>query len=201
VALELTTADGQFVPEGLEAIAVPAGTSVAVDLSEQLADTAAAMRVRSDGPPVLAGALVVDRQEGPGREIAFSSAVPPLSAPTTLADVRLSPPTEVTLLLSALDGDAAVEVVPLAAPGELPAPVRVQVPAATTVAVRLSRFLPPGSTGSLGFEVRPLSGAVHAARYSRERGSRGPLTTLLPLVPARLEVQRPPVVADAGAGR
>lgn len=199
--VELTTGDGQYVPPGLEAVPVPAGTSVSVDLSEQLAGTGAAVRVRSDGAPLLGGAVVVDQQDGPVREIAYSAATLPLDSPTLLADVRLSPASEVTLLLSAVDGDAVVLLRPLAAPGELPAAQRVEVPAASTVAVRLSRFLPPRSTGSLALEVRPLSGQVHGARYSLERGSRGPLTTLLPLTPSRLTATRPVVVADPGAGR
>lgn len=192
VSAELTTDDGQYVPDDLRAIDVPAGTSVAVDLSDALAETPAAVRVRSDGAPVLAGALVVDGQDGPVREIAFAAATPPLDSPSLMADVRLSPPTEVLLLLSALGGDAVVDLVPTA-PGRLAAQ-RVEVPAATTVAVRLSRFLPPGSTGSLGIDVRPLSGRVHAARYSRERGSRGPFTTLLPVLPAATSVTVPAVV-------
>ncbi|MEX2289298.1 MAG: DUF5719 family protein [Mycobacteriales bacterium] len=201
VRVELTTDDGRLVPDGMAAVAVPAGTSVQLDLSEALAATPAAMRVVSDGPAVLAGAAIVDRQDGPVREIAYSAGTPALTRPALLADVRLSPPTEVTLLLSALSGDAAVDVVPVAAPGGLPEPRRVEVPSGTTVAVRLSRFLPPRSTGSLAVEVRPVSGPVHAARYARERGVRGPLTTLLPLGPPRTTVSRPAVVADPGAGR
>lgn len=196
VSVELTTDDGQLVPEGLEAVPVPAGTTVAQDLSEQLADTPAAVRVRSDGPPVLAGAEVVDRQDGPVRERSYASSVPALTGPVLLADVRLSPPTEVWLLLAALTDDAVVEVAPVAAPGELPEPLRVEVPQGTTVPVRLSRFLPPGSTGSLGIEVRPVSGAVHAARYARERGSSGPFTTVLPLRTPAASVPRPVVLPD-----
>ena len=201
VSLELTTDDGRYVPEGLAAVPVPAGSSIAVDLSELLTATPGALRVRSDGPPVVAGASVVDRQDGPVRELSYAASTAALDRPTTLADVRLSPPTEVTLLLSALDEPAVVELVPLAAPDDLPAPQRVQVPAGTTVAVRLSRFLPPASTGSLTIEVRPVAGRVHAARYTRERGTRGPLTSLLPLSPDRVSVLRPVVVADPGAGR
>lgn len=191
--LSLVTADGE-VP--LEPVPVPAGTSVGVDLSEQLARTPGALRVAGD-VPLLAGAGIVDRQDGPVREIAFAAAVPAVDQPALLADVRLSAPTEVTLLLTAAEGDAVVEVVPVAAPGELPKPQRVEVPSSTTVAVRLSRFLPPGSEGSLTLELRPVSGRVHAARYSRERGARGPLTTLLPVVPQVRAVSRPVVVADS----
>lgn len=194
VSVELTTDDGQYVPGDLSSVEVPAGTSVAVDLSAALAGTPAAVRVRSDGGPVLAGGVVTDRQDGPVREIAFTAATPALDAPALLADVRLSPPTEVLLLLSALGGDAVVVLTPVAAPGRLPQAQRVVVPAASTVAVRLSRFLPPASTGSLGLEVRPVSGQVHAARYSRERGSRGPFTTLLPVLPGTTAVAAPAVV-------
>lgn len=197
-ALALTTADGQVA---LDPVPVAAGTSVGVDLSAQLAGTPAALTVRSDGPPLLAGAVVVDRQDGPVREIAYAAGTFAFGGTALLADVRLSPPTEVTLLLSAVEGDAVVDLVPLAAPGTLPAPQRVEVPAATTAAVRLSRFLPPGSAGSLTVEVRPVSGEVHAARYVRERGADGPLTTLLPVVPPTRTLPRPVVVADPGAGR
>jgi hypothetical protein len=197
VGLALLTADGE-VP--LEPVPVPAGTSVAVDLSEQLADTAAALQVTAD-VPVLAGGSVVDRGDGPVREIAFTASSAPLGGPALLADVRLSAPTEVLLVMTAAAGDAVVDLVPLAAPGALPEPKQVQVPARATVAVRLSRFLPPGSAGSLTIEVRPVAGEVLAARYSRERNRRGPLTTLLPVVSGRTTVLRPAVVADPGAGR
>lgn len=195
--LELLTDDG-LLP--LEPVTVPAGTSVAVDLSAQLAETPAGLRVRAD-VPLLAGASIVDRQQGPVREIAFTAATAALQQPALLADVRLSAPTEVTLLLTAAEADAVVELVPVAAPGELPPPQRVEVPVGTTVATRLSRFLPPGSSGSLTLELRPVTGSVHAARYARERGRRGPLTSLLPVAPQAVVVPRPVVVADPGAGR
>lgn len=188
--LALLTADGE-VP--LDPVDVPAGSSVGVDLSEQLAQTPAALRVTAD-LPLLAGGLVVDRQDGPVREIAFTAAAPAVDEAALLADVRLSAPTEVTLLLTAAGGDAVVDVVPLEPPGK--EPLRIEVPASTTVATRLSRFLPPGSEGSLTLEVRLVSGQVHAARYSRERGARGPLTALLPVVPQARTVLRPAVVAE-----
>jgi hypothetical protein len=196
VGLVLVTGDGE-VP--LDPVAVPGGTSVAVDLSEQLVRTPGALRVRAD-VPVLAGAVVVDRQEGPVREIAFTAATAAVDGEALLVDVRLSPQTEVLLLLTAADADVVVEVVALTAPGELPSPLRVEVPASTTVATRLSRLLPAGASGSLTLELR-VRGRVHAARYSVERGARGPLTALLPVVPQQLTVRRPAVVADPGAGR
>jgi hypothetical protein len=199
--LELTTQDGQYVPEPLAALAVPAGRSVEVDLTAQLAGTGAAVRVRSDGPALLAGALVLDGADGPVRDLALTAAASGLSATALLADVRLSPSTQQTLLLSALDDDAVVDLVPVAAPGKPPEPQRVEVPAGTTVVVPLSRLLPAEAATSSSLEVRPVSGQVHAARYVRERSARGPLTTLLPLSPSVLTVPRPVVVPDPGAGR
>lgn len=189
--LTLVTADGEVA---LDPVSVPAGSGVGVDLSEQLARTPAGMRVEAD-VPLLAGAVVVDQQQGAVREIAYTAATTALDETALLADVRLSAPTEVTLLLTATDGDAVVDVVPVGASADL-APMRVQVPAATTVATRLSRFLPPGSEGSLTLELRPEQGQVHAARYSRERGRQGPLTTILPVAPQVRTVSRPRVVAE-----
>jgi hypothetical protein len=217
VSVELTTDDGQLVAPGLDALEVPAGTTVAPDLSELLARTPAAVRVRSDGGPVLASGFVIDgrfdsnqaggRVVGPVRELAYAAATAPLSGPALLTDVVLEPPIESTLLVSALDGDARVVVTPVpvvGGPRDLPAPKTVEVAAGRTASLRLSTFLPPGSTGRLALDVRPApgSGPVHAARYLRERGATGPLTTLLSLVGANDQVPRPVVVGDplVGAG-
>ena len=172
VRLELATGDGTFVPEGAEAVLVPAGTSVAVDLSAHLSTTPAALRVVSDGPPVLAGAVLVDGA-ATARDAAWAAAVPALDAPAVLADVQ---PERDVLLLSALDEDASVAV----------GSQRVDVPSGTTVAVPVTGAGP----------LRPVTGRVHAARWSVEPGSRGPLTALLPVLPGRLQVQ-PPVVVPA----
>jgi hypothetical protein len=213
VSIELTTGDGQLVPPGLEALEVPAGTTVAPDLSALLAGTPAAVRVRSDGGPVLASGLVTDarfvdgRAAGAVRELSYAAATAPLTGPALLTDVVLEPPVESTLLVSALDGDARVVVTPvpvLGGPTQLPAAKTVEVAAGRTAALRLSTFLPPGSTGRLALDVRPAagSGPVHAARYLRERGATGPLTTLLSLAGASGRVPRPVVVRDplVGAG-
>jgi hypothetical protein len=64
--------------------------------------------------------------------------------------------------------------------------------------LRLSTFFPPGATGRLAVEVRPAPGSapVYASRYLRERGSRGPLTTMLVLQGAAQRVLVPPVRRD-----
>lgn len=176
VQVELTTDDGQLAVLPVE---VPAGASVAVDVSEQLRGTPAAARIVSDGPAVLAGAVVVDEQRAPVRERSYAAAVPALDAATLLLPAGVP---GVQLLLSALVTDAVVEVA-----GE-----RVEVPGATTVAVPVE---------AATAEVRVLSGEVHAGWWARERGRAGLFTGGLPLRAPTRTALRPVVVADPGAGR
>lgn len=212
VSLQLATADGVVAPPELAAVDVPAGTTVAQEVTGLVARTPAAVRVVSEAGPVLAAGLVVDAQylpdgrpDGSVRELAWTGAGEPLTGPALLTDVVLDRPTESTLLLSALDTDARVQVTPLpivGRPGRPPAAQTVAVPGGRTVPLRLSTFLPPGTTGRLAVEVRPLpgSGPVHAARYLRERGDTGPLSTLLVLRSGRAQVPRPAVERDAVVG-
>jgi hypothetical protein len=195
-SVELTTGDGQYVPDALGELVVPAGSTVAHDLSELLATTPAAVRVRSDGSPLLAGAVVVDSSRRGRTERAFAAAAPGLSGTALLSAAHPSRATGTTLLLSAPDDAATVELRAVAPDGDDPPPVRVEVPVGTTVAVRLSEALPTASA----VRLRPLSGTVYAARYLREDAAAGPLTALLPVHAARLTVVRPVVLADPGAG-
>lgn len=201
VTLRLLTDDGQV---DLEPVSVPAGTSVAREVSEELAATPAAVVVRSSTGPVLAAGLVYDLQDGPVRELAWAGSAAPLTGPALLADVTLSPPAEVTLLLSATEDDAVVMLVPLEVVGEdreLPEPRRVEVPGGTTVAVRLSTLLPSGATARLALQLQATGGPVVAARYLRERAAAGPLTAVLPVVSETGRVRRPAVRPDELAGR
>lgn len=211
VSLALATSDGLLSPPELQAVGVPAGTTVAQDVSALVAGTPAAVRVVSEAGPVLASGLVVDalhvgdRPVGQVRELAWTGAAQPLAGPALLTDVVLDRPTESTLLLSALERDARVEVTPVPVVGRdaaLPPGRTVEVPAGRTVPLRLSTFLPPGATGRLAVEVRPLpgSGPVHAARYLRERGEAGPLSTVLVLRSGSAAVPRPVAVPDLRAG-
>ena len=204
VSLELTTADGQSVPADLDAIPVPAGTTVATDVTLLTNPTPAAVRVRSDGGPVLAGAFLYDSQgTSPVKEFAYAGSALPLEGPALLTDLVIDRPTESTLLLTALTGPTTVDVTPvpvLGIDGEPPAPKRVEVPSGRTVALRLSTFLPPGATGRLAVEVRPVTGSVYASRYLRERGDSGPLTTALQLQGAAQRVPLPAVRHDPLVG-
>lgn len=205
VSLQLTTKDGQFVPTGMDALRVPAGTTVATELAPITDSTPATVKVVSDGGPVLAGAFVYDLQTGPVREFSYAGSARPLDGPALLTDLVIDRPTESTLLLTALSGPATVSVTPVAVigiPGPLLAAKQVTVPAGRTTALRLSTFLPPGATGRLAVEVRPApgSGPVYAARYLREYGAKGPLTTILELQGAAQRVPVPAVRPDLLVG-
>ena len=122
-----------------------------------------------------------------------------MSGPALLTDLVIDRPTESTLFLTALGAAATVDVTPVAIVGRegpLPPAKRVIVPGGRMTLVRLSTFLPPGATGRL--EVRPAAGSapVYAARYLREHGSRGPLTTMLVLQGAAQRVPVPAVRRD-----
>src|SRR3954470_4665789 len=197
VSFQLTTPDGQFVPTGMDALEIPPGTTLATELAPLTDKNPATVKVVSEGGPVIAGAFVYDLQEGPIREIAYAGSALPLSGPALLTDLVIDRPTESTLFLTALAADATVDVTPVAIVGRdgpLPAPKRVTVTGGRTTLLRLSTFLPPGATGRLAVEVRPVPGSapVYASRYLREHGSRGPLTTMLVLQGA---AQRVPVPA------
>ncbi len=206
VSVQLTTSNGQFVPAGLDQVSVPAGTSRGVSLDAPAKTSDFAVRVSSQGDPVLASVFVRDAQQGPVREFAYTSGSLPLSGPALLTDVVLNRPTESTLLLTAPDGDATVTVSPirvLGTTGALPAAKTIKVPGGRTVALKLSTFYPPATQIQLAVEVRPLagSGPVYAARYLSERGAHGPLTTLLDLQGPARTVTRPAVVQDPRIGR
>jgi hypothetical protein len=186
VQLQLTTADGQLAPVEL---AVPAGTAVAHEVTDELAGTPAAARVVSPDGPVLAAALVEDGT-GAERDLAWAGA----AGPVTGAALLLHPPAPVgerALLLTALERDSVVDLVPLAAPGgaALPGGRRVRVPAATTVELDLTGL----GTGP-ALELRPVRGRVHAARVLGA-GARPGVAVLAVLSPPRA-VLRPAVVAD-----
>ncbi|MCU1600763.1 MAG: hypothetical protein JWO22_1472 [Frankiales bacterium] len=211
VSVQVTTQDGQFVPNGDDAVDVPAGTTVAVSLSgiafDKQAGTALAATVTSAGAPVIAGGLAKDyTSPSPVREIAYTAGALPLSGPALVTDVVINRPTESTLILTAPEGAAEVTVTPVPVLGQTGAkpkgPVTIKIPAGRTAVLKLSTFFKPGADAQLAVEVRPRagSGPVYAARYLRERGAHGPLTTLLVLEgPAQL-VSRPVVVSDPQVG-
>jgi len=205
VAVQLSSGEGQFVPAGLAAVAVPAGSTVSIDLTAQLATAPAAVTVTSDAAPVLAVGLVVDGQ-GVAQDLAYAGAAAAVDGGGSALIPDASGPGAV-LLLSATGGDATVLVtpVPLAGPpgagpeqaGAAPGQA-VAVPGGSTVAVPLSGLRRPD--GGLAVQVRPTGGGpVYAAVLLREDLPTGPLTALLPVTSAPRTVARPAVQGDPAA--
>jgi len=208
VAVELTTGDGQFVPDGLGALVVPARSTVVADVSEVLAATPAAVRVTSTGGPVLAAGIAEDA--GPGesgevRDFAYVAAVPALSGPALLPDLPVDGATGTTLLLSAVSGDAVVDVELLAVvDGQDPAatPRRVEVPGGRTVAVALTGLVAAEFRGRVAAVVTPdpVGAPVHASLVRAARPATGPLLTVVALLGSRPDGVRPRVVRDPAVG-
>ncbi|MCU1624033.1 MAG: hypothetical protein JWL79_2878 [Frankiales bacterium] len=206
VSVKVTTQDGQFVPATRDAVAVPAGRTVAIRLDAVARTSAFAATVTSDSGPVIAGGFAKDYQQGPVREFAYTAGALPLSGPALVTDVVINRPTESTLILSAPEGAATVTVSPVPVAGQSGAQPSgaktVRIAAGRTATLNLSTFFRPGATAQLAVEVRPAagSGAVYAARYLREHGAHGPLTTLLVLEGPATLVSRPAVVDDPQVG-
>lgn len=205
VEVQLTTGDGQFVPEGLAELPVPAGSTVAADLTAALGGTAAAARVTAIGGPVLAAGFADDAGDGDVRDLAYVAAAGPLDSPALLPEVSLDGTSRHVLLLSALTGDAVVDVEAVALAGAPPlgaAPRRVEVPGGRTVAVSVADLVPADLRGRIAVQVRPdtVGSAVHAGVVHRGRPADQPLLTAIPLVGSAPPVTRPAVVRDPAVG-
>ena len=205
VTVRVTTADGQFVPTGLSAINVPAGTTVPARIDPITDTSALSALITSDGAPIVAGGVVTDSGETHARELAYTSGTTPLTGPALLTDLVIDRPTESTLILTAMDSTAYVRVTPIrvvGTTGSLPPPKTIKVVGGRTGTLPLSTFFPPGTTARLAVEVRvmPGSGPVFAARYLREHQLSGPLSTLLVLQGPAQRVPRPVVLRDVRLG-
>jgi hypothetical protein len=201
VELRVVSTEGTFVPDALNAIRVPAGTVVPVDLGNVLAGRPASVVATSD-VPVLAGgfASAVDPRTGVG-EFAWTGATAPLSGSALLPDNRTRDAVDSVLLLSAPGAAATVSVTALpGGAGPVAGPFPVQVPAGHTTVVALHALaIPPGS---FALVVTPAtdSGPVYAARVLVELGSRGLLLSTLSLERTETTATVPAVVPDPAAG-
>jgi hypothetical protein len=207
VSVRVATGDDEFVPASMNEIAVEAGHSVRVDLTSLTDGSPVTAMVTSSGSGVVASAFLVDQQQFPRdlvHDLAYGGSGLPLSGSALVTDLVIDRPTESTLVLSAPETAASVTITPIRVlgSGSAPAPRRLAIPAGRTVTFRLTAFFPPGTRARLAVEVRPDadSGPVYAARYLRERGAHGVLSTLLTLQgPAQL-VPRPSAYRDDAAG-
>ncbi|MCU1593969.1 MAG: hypothetical protein JWO12_1361, partial [Frankiales bacterium] len=208
VSVQVTTSDGQFVPTGMDAITIPAGSTGFVKLNDVAKGSALAVRVTSkDGSPILAGGFVGDvNTDAPAHEFAYTAGSLPLSGPALLTDLVINRPTESTLVLTAPEQAATIKLTLIRVLGtgySLPKLKDVRVPAGRTVTVKLSSFYRSGANVKIALEVTPVigSGPVYAARYLAEHGAHGPLTTLLDLQGPATAIARPQVNEDPRVGQ
>lgn len=207
VSVQVMTSDGQFVPTGMDAITIPAGSTGFVKLDDLAKGSALAARVTSkDGTPILAGGFIGDvNTDAPAHEFAYTAGSSPLSGPALLTDLVINRPTESTLILTAPAEAATVKLTLIRVLGtvySLPKLKDITIPAGRTVTVRLSTFYRAGANVKIALEVTPVlgSGPVYAARYLTEHGAHGPLTTELDLQGPATAVTRPQVNEDPRVG-
>lgn len=203
-SIEVTTTDGQLVPAGLDEVAVPAESTVVVDLSAVLGATPATARVTATGGPLVAAGVAEDAGAGDVRDLAYLAPAVALPAPVVVPDVTLGA-AETTVLVSALGGDAVVEIAVLPVAGQPPVPApprRLDVPGGRTVAVPASSLVPAGATGRVALQVTPddTASPVHAAVVVQARPADGPLLAATTLAASAPVVERPAVVRDPGVG-
>jgi hypothetical protein len=199
-SVEVLLRSSAFVPRGMSAITVPAGSVVVVDLTKALLGRSAGVAVTSDRP-VVAGALMSTGPRVIGiAETAWSAGVPALTDPATAVVNYVR--ARVSLLMLTAPGNAAdVEVRTLAGVG--PAPTRtatIHVPSGRTVQVDLATYAGRSPAVGISVSVAPGSGPVYAARATIESGSRSPLYTVLPLRSAPQVRLVRPAVADLLTG-
>ena len=191
IQVRVATKDGTFVPAGQDVLDAPAGTVTSIPLDDSLSGRTAAVRLAADRP-VLAG-FSAER----GADIAYGAATPPLaeSGPGVVADNRL----DSTLVLTAPDGAATVQVTTVSAQGKS-GPQEVSVPAGRTVETKL---IAPDQNRRTAFGVivtpKPGSPPVYASRTLSTGKGDGYLFTVLPIVPAATTIRLPGTVGSQTA--
>jgi uncharacterized protein DUF5719 len=189
-----------FVPKGLAHVDVPAGTVIAVALTHPLTGGPAAAVITADRPLVAGAEMITSPGVGGVEETAWTAAAPPLTGTTAVVanDVTHR---NAYLFLSAPKGAAKVRVTRM--PGVGAGGGRSQtvaVSAGHTVAIDLHGLAGGGKYVAVALAVESGSGPVYAAREVYERGSRGSLFSVLPMIAAPQVVNRPYPVLDLRTG-
>ncbi len=126
---------------GPTTVTVPAGTVTTVDYAALLQGQPGAISLTST-EPVVAGLVQTLPGSGGTSDVAFSAAVPPLSAPALVPGNRIAATSANTLLVTAPDADATVTVTVLAQGASKPASHQVNVAGGTTVVVDIGKLSP-----------------------------------------------------------
>lgn len=199
VRVRLISESGAFAPAGLDVIEARAGSVADVDLAPFTSGESVTVELESDAP-VTAGVLArVTGAAGQLGELAYAAAAAPLTpaTPGVVPEIRQGTNLRSTLLLTAPEGPATVELTPL--PPATEAGTEVRVSAGSQVSVDLSTV---STAEVLALAVVPKagSGPILAVRQVDETEARGPFVTSSPVPPGRYTVPVPRVVADLSTG-
>ncbi|MGD9956204.1 MAG: DUF5719 family protein [Candidatus Nanopelagicales bacterium] len=192
--VRLVTRDGSITPVGLDALSLEQNQLRPLSLTAALAGDSAGVVVTAD-VPVVAAVIVTTGTGSELREGDVTAGTPALTAPGIVTGLGLG-----TIL----------HVVGIAAPGAATS-VRldVYVGGSSTPAWTRTADVPAGSSmrvrvtvdkdGSL-LVITPLGkGPAYVTREVTERGPRGPLLALAPVLPTRATTTVPPVVQRPGS--
>jgi hypothetical protein len=194
VSLRVLTPSKNFVPAGHPTVVVPAGHTLAVDLSGAIAGEAAAVTMSSDQPVVAAG-LAAQAPSTGFRELTWLPAQRPMSAPAGIANMVAPFGQRLDLLLTAPEAPARVRLT--TANG---AATVVSVRGGRTIDVDLAAEQRSGKLGSGPLLLTPLDPApVYAMRTMYALGAHGPLVASSAPVVLPRPTSLPPVVADVRA--
>ncbi|MDX6285661.1 MAG: hypothetical protein QOG53_1146 [Frankiales bacterium] len=199
-SIQLVSSRATFVPRGLSAVTVRAGSVVSIDVTKALGAGAAAAVVTAERPLVAAASISTGPQVNGYAELAWTAGVPRLTDPASALINVTKLNRSSALILSAPQSAATVRLTTLLglAPG-VPISATLTIPAGRTLSVDLNKYA--GSV-DVGISVVPLggSGPVYAARLILQRGRRSPLITVLPLRSAPVVRVVHPAFADLRAG-
>ncbi|GAB2848573.1 hypothetical protein GCM10022221_54920 [Actinocorallia aurea] len=187
VRIRVLTADGPSAPEGQETLDVPARTVIPLDLEAALGGRPAAIELTANRQ-ILAGFAAT------GFELALGAAGTPLdggtsalgAAPATAGAEGVRKPREAaTLLLTAPDKAAKIQITPMTAAGPGTA-TRLDIPAGRTIEI-------PLDTPAVRVTPLPGSGPVYGTRVLTIKSGQREQLTVRTLTPAPLEAALPPV--------
>ncbi len=210
VRIQTTYADGQFVPDGLEEVHVPARRVVGVDLTKVVSfvdqrtadriNKPVTLRIDAEGAPLLATAVVENYARFSNiREIAYVGPARPLTGPSLITDNVIGGDVESTVFLTAPDGTARITATAVGYGGKPADPRQYTfvVKRGQLVTFRIHERFPEGSVQAVVLTPDDDAAPVYAARYVFERGQRGPLISVLSVVTQPGSgVPVPEVVAD-----
>lgn len=181
VWVKAVSEDAEYAMKGREAIDVPGGSVVSMDVTTGVGGSSAAL-VLTSSTPVVAGLVMTGT--GERQDVAFTAGTPSLDLGSAVAHNGDGS----RLILTALGqsgGKVRVQVVP--PKGSAEQPFEVAVPAGRTRNVRLK------PKGDFAVVVTPVSGEVYGGRVVEERLKSGLLITAQPLAPARMWTLLPPL--------